>query len=144
MLRHRWWWQGPGFLIVGFFGRGALPLKIFKMTLKSVNLCLIAIISLVRHVRKMWNFFQNKRTITWQNMRQKYAEIGHDYVFFVNLTWYIFDRIAVISYIYSHLTTNVEPKNYYNFLRLKLRGHCTESYENSTQCTEVAVDNMLK
>ena len=40
--------------------------------------------------------FQNMRTITWQNMRQKYAEIGRDYIFFVNLTTYIFDRIAVI------------------------------------------------
>jgi len=36
------------------------------------------------------NFFQNMRTTTWQNMQQKHAEIGCDYIFFVNLTWYIF------------------------------------------------------
>jgi len=29
-------------------------------------------------------------------MQQKYAEICRDYIFFVNLTWYNFDRIAVI------------------------------------------------
>ena len=50
----------------------------------------------VMHVRKTRTFFQNMWTITWRNMRQKYVEIGRDYIFFVNLTWYVFDRIAVI------------------------------------------------
>jgi len=41
-------------------------------------------------------FFSKYADITWQNMRQKYVEIGRDYIFFVNQTWYVFDRIAVI------------------------------------------------
>jgi len=45
---------------------------------------------------KHGNFFSKYADHNMAKYAAKYAEIGRNYIFYVNLTWYVFDRIAII------------------------------------------------